>query len=203
MFTKTLSLAAAFAALASALPSPNLINRAVPAPASGANGSTTTSSTSASGTAAATGGGAGKGGVTVINNLNSTIYLWSVSNTQGPMQTLPPKGGTYSEKWRINPNGGGVSLKMSTTQNDADILQYEYTVADPTIYWDLSNVNLNSNSKFTKYGFAVTNNGGSGCPTATCAAGDTACADAYLFPTDDHATHGCPIDTDFTLTIGQ
>lgn len=194
IFTKTLSLAAAFGALAAALPSP-VVGQ------SGSSGyAATTPTSSASGTTAT--GGAGNGGVTIVNHLNTTLYLWSVSNTQGPMQTLP-QGGSYSEKWRVNPNGGGVSIKMATSPSQADVLQYEYTVSDPQIYWDLSCINMGTNSEFTKYGFGVTNNGGSSCPAASCAPGDTACADAYLYPSDNQATHGCPISTDFTLTIGE
>lgn len=182
MFTKTFGIAAAFATLASALPSGMTMERRnSTAPASGS--------------------------VLITNNLNMDVYAWSVSSNVGPMQTLPAKGGTYTEAWRTNPNGGGISIKLATDPSQSDVLQFEYTVSSDIIYWDLSCINMQSNSEFTKYGFSVlpSDSGGNSdsCPTAVCKAGDKQCAAAYLQPTDDRATHGCPIHTGLALTIGQ
>ncbi|KAJ5574150.1 Secreted thaumatin-like protein cetA [Penicillium hispanicum] len=180
-FPKTFGLAAAFATLASALPSGTVVarNNSVPAGSS----------------------------VLITNNLNMDVYAWSVSENVGPMQTLPANGGTYSETWRTNPNGGGISIKLATDPSQSDVLQFEYTQSGETIFWDLSCINMESDSEFTKYGFAVlpTDSGSNtqSCPTAVCHAGDKNCAAAYLQPTDDRATHGCPIDTGLALTIGQ
>ncbi|KAJ5735200.1 uncharacterized protein N7483_000325 [Penicillium malachiteum] len=180
MFTKTLGLAAAFATLASALPS-GTVKRNSTEPASGS--------------------------VLITNNLNKDVYAWSVSNDVGPMQTLTANGGTYSEAWKTNPNGGGISIKLSTDQNQTSVLQFEYTQATDTIYWDLSCIDMESSSEFTEYGFSVLpsddGSNASSCPSAVCKAGDNACSAAYLQPTDDHATHGCPIDTGLALNIGQ
>ncbi|BDD56762.1 hypothetical protein MPDQ_003776 [Monascus purpureus] len=142
------------------------------------------------------------GGVQIVNNLNVPVYAWSVADTVGSMQTLAANGGSYSENWRVNSNGGGVSIKLATTPSQDDVLQFEYTEAGSTIFWDLSCINMGTNSEFTKFGFAVTANNPQ-CPSAVCKAGDTACADAYLQPDDNEATHGCPINTGFTLAIGQ
>ncbi|KAJ5920776.1 hypothetical protein N7466_009102 [Penicillium verhagenii] len=180
MFKKTFGFAALFAALTSALPSGMIVKR---------------NDTEAS-----------SGTVLITNNLDMDVYAWSVSNDVGPMQTLSANGGTYTEAWRTNPNGGGISIKLSTQPDQSDVLQFEYTEAGDTIYWDLSCINMEANSEFTQYGFSVlpTDSGNSdSCPSAVCKAGDSACADAYLQPTDDHATHGCPIDTGLALTIGQ
>ncbi|KAJ5692995.1 hypothetical protein N7462_002418 [Penicillium macrosclerotiorum] len=180
MFTKTFGIAAAFATLASALPSGMMVRRNNTVPASGS--------------------------VLITNNLNMDVYAWSVSNDVGPMQTLSANGGTYTEAWRTNPNGGGISIKLATDPSQSDVLQFEYTQATDTIFWDLSCINMESDSKFTEFGFAVlpSDSGNSdSCPSAVCKAGDSACAAAYLQPTDDHATHGCPIDTGLALTIGQ
>ncbi|KAJ5493007.1 Secreted thaumatin-like protein cetA [Penicillium diatomitis] len=179
MFTKTFGFAAAFAALASALPNnlANMVRR----------------------DNTATGGS-----VLITNNLSVDVYAWSVTDVSGPMITLPANGGVYTEAWQTNPNGGGVSIKLSTDPNQQDVLQFEYTQAVDTIFWDLSCINMGSNSQFTKYGFAVLpTESSSSCPSAICAAGDSACSDAYLIPTDDYATHGCPINTGLSLTIGQ
>ncbi|KAJ5931017.1 hypothetical protein N7466_006510 [Penicillium verhagenii] len=53
------------------------------------------------------------------------------------MQTLSANGGTYTEAWRTNPNGGGISVKLSTQPDQSDVLQFEYTEFTDTIYWDL------------------------------------------------------------------
>ncbi|KAK9367055.1 hypothetical protein V1509DRAFT_641175 [Lipomyces kononenkoae] len=144
------------------------------------------------------------GGVEIINNMGKDIYLWSVSNSaDSTMVTLTSGGNTYSESWKTNPDGGGISIKMSTTPDQADVLQYEYTLVSPLIYWDLSCINIGNGSEFTTAGFAVTSNDSGSCPSATCKAGDTACADAYLFPTDDQATHGCPDTVQMTLNLGS
>lgn len=180
MFTKTVGLAAAaFAAIASALPHGSLSRR----------GNDTVPSIPG-------------GGVVIVNNLADTVYAWSVANVAGPMQTLTAPSGSYTESWRTNPDGGGISIKLATTQSQADVLQFEYTTAGDLIFWDLSCINMAAGSEFTQYGFSVTSNNPN-CPSATCAAGDEACAAAYLYPSDNSATHGCSLDTTFTLTIGQ
>ncbi|CAI7609296.1 unnamed protein product [Penicillium pancosmium] len=173
MFTKSFGIAAVFATLASALP-----------------GDMAT---------------AASGSVLITNNLNQDIYAWSVSQDVGPMQILTANGGTYSEQWQTNPNGGGISIKLATDPSQSDVLQFEYTQATDTIFWDLSCINMGTGSEFTKYGFAVvpSTDASDSCPQAICQAGDANCASAYLQPTDDHATHGCPINTGLGLTIGQ
>ncbi|KAJ9244064.1 putative extracellular thaumatin domain protein [Paecilomyces variotii] len=181
MFSKILGLATVFAGVASALPA-QIITR----------------STNGTASAQTTGGG-----VTIINNLGSDLYAWSVANNADvPMITLKANGGTYSETWKTDPNGGGVSIKLATQPSQADVLQFEYTLSSDTIFWDLSCINMGTSSEFTSKGFAVTSDD-STCPTATCAPGDTACADAYLIPTDDHATHGCPSQDNLVLNIGS
>lgn len=179
LFTKTLGLAAAFATMASALPSGMLVARNNTVPASGS--------------------------VLITNNLDRDIYAWSVSNSVGPMQTLPAGGGTLSEAWRTNPNGGGISIKLATKPSQEDVLQFEYTQAGDTIFWDLSCIDMAASSEFTKFGFAVLPSSGesASCPSAVCKAGDDSCSAAYLIPTDDHATHGCPIDTGLAVNIGE
>ncbi|KAJ8104423.1 hypothetical protein POJ06DRAFT_273026 [Lipomyces tetrasporus] len=142
------------------------------------------------------------GGVEIINNMGKNIYLWSVGGSaDATMVTLTSSGNTYSESWRTNSNGGGVSIKISTTPDQSDVLQYEYTLVAPTIYWDLSSINMGNASEFTTAGFAVTSND-SNCRNAICKPGDNACADAYLFPTDDQATRGCPESVQMTLNLG-
>ncbi|KGO42187.1 hypothetical protein PEX1_046280 [Penicillium expansum] len=180
MFTKTLGFAALFSAMASALPQDMMVRRQGMVRRDG-------------------------GGVTITNNLAQDVYAWSVAGDVGPMQTITSGGGTYSETWRTNPNGGGISIKLALDPNQNDVLQFEYTEAGDTIFWDMSCIDMQAgNNKFTEFGFSVIPSGESStCPTAICKAGDTACSAAYLTPTDDHATHGCPIDTALNLSLGQ
>ena len=190
MFTKVLGLAAAFATLTSAIPhAPH-----------GARGGATPSATPSPSPSPG-----GSGGVNIKNNLDQNIYLWSVGNTaDNKMHTLNANGGTYSEDWQAPPGGGGVSIKMATKPDQSDVLQFEYTMASDTIYWDLSAINMGTDSEFVKFGFAVVpSHPGGDCPSAICKAGDVNCGAAYITPTDDHATHGCPIDTSFDLELGQ
>ncbi|GAD96807.1 extracellular thaumatin domain protein, putative [Paecilomyces variotii No. 5] len=187
MFSKILGLATVFAGVASALPAPAPATaQIIPRSSNGTSSGQTTG-----------------GGVTIVNNLGQDLYAWSVSDqADSTMHTLSANGGTYSETWQTNPNGGGVSIKLATEPEQTDVLQYEYTLSSDTIFWDLSCINMGTSSEFTSKGFAVTSDDGS-CPTATCAPGDKACADAYLIPTDDHATHGCPSHDNFVLNIGS
>lgn len=139
-------------------------------------------------------------GVEITNNMDQTVYLWSVADTSSDMVTLNT-GDTYSENWRTNPNGGGISIKMAFNEQASDVLQYEYTLDDPTIWWDLSCIDMGTNSQFTTVGFAVTSDD-STCQSASCAAGDAQCADAYLVPSDNQATHSCNSDILMTLNLG-
>lgn len=140
------------------------------------------------------------GGVTIYNNISQDLYLWSVGEDANKMITVP-QGETYSEDWRINPNGGGISIKISTDPNQNDVLQYEYTLAEPKIFWDLSCIDMGTGSLFSEVGFDVTSNSDQ-CENATCKPGDTQCSAAYLVPSDNHATHGCPQSTNMILNIG-
>jgi len=140
------------------------------------------------------------GNVQFVNNMGSDIYLWTTSSDAGSMKTLSSGGGTYSEEWQTNSNGGGISIKLSTSQNEDSVLQFEYTVDSDTLYWDLSSINLDSSSEFIKNGFSVTPSDSS-CNSATCAAGDTNCADSYQHP-DDVNTNSCSTDAQYTVTLG-
>ncbi|KOS39743.1 hypothetical protein ACN38_g9407 [Penicillium nordicum] len=179
MFTKTLGLAALFSTIVSALPQ-DMVRRSGMVRRDG-------------------------GGVTITNNLAQDVYAWSVAGDVGPMQTITSGGGILSETWRTNPNGGGISIKLALDPNQHDVLQFEYTEAGDTIFWDMSCIDMEAgNNKFTDFGFSVIpTDETSTCPKAICQAGDSACSAAYLKPNDDHATHGCPISTKLDLTLGQ
>ncbi|KAL2802783.1 hypothetical protein BJX63DRAFT_413999 [Aspergillus granulosus] len=180
-----LPMAATFALAASALPQVF-------------QSSTTTSSIAGRGTSSAS----QDGGVSIINNLNITVYLWSTVSTSSSsdMQSLAPGGGSYFESWQTTSDGSGISIKMSTTEDQSSVLQFEYTSDDGTLYWDLSSIDLDKDSIFVEEGFSATPDDSS-CSAVTCAAGDADCAASYQNPDDDD-TNTCNSAVQVTLTLG-
>ncbi|PGH36065.1 hypothetical protein GX50_01077 [[Emmonsia] crescens] len=133
----------------------------------------------------------------VKNNCPHPVYLWSVANTGNvPSHTINP-GGTYDEQYRSNPNGGGISLKISNTPSDAAVTQFEYTLAGPKVFYDISNIN---GYPLVHGGVSLTPSSGQ-CPGVICQAGDHFCKEAYNQPHDDHATHACASSADLTMTL--
>jgi hypothetical protein len=127
--------------------------------------------------------------------------VWSTTNIAGTMITVPI-GQTYQETWQTNSDGGGISIKIATSPDESDIMQFEYTLETPTIWWDVSLINMLLTSLFDKTGFTVTSDNAN-CLKVTCPAGDTQCSDAYLFPDDNQATRACGDTTNMLLTLGQ
>jgi hypothetical protein len=156
--------------------------------------STTSAPSSTTSSPAATGSG-----VSIVNNLPDTVYLWVVTETAGEMQTLP-SGETFHDTWLTNSNGGGISIKMSTTEVCDSVLQFEYTQSGDVLFWDMSSINMLKTSPFVSAGFAVTISDET-CPTSTCAPGDAYCTQSYQNP-DDVNTLACGIDNAYTLTLG-
>lgn len=161
---------------------------------------TSSASASASSSASASTTTSAGSGINIVNNMDQTVYLWSTSDSASDMQTLSAGGGTYTENWRTNSDGGGISIKMATSENEDSVLQFEYTKGDEILFWDLSSINLDSDSLFVSSGFAVTTDDSS-CSSATCSAGDTDCADSYQ-QSDDVDTFSCSTSAAFTLNLG-
>lgn len=185
MLFSNVFVASILAVTAAAMPAPN-VARSDP--------TSTSSSTSAS--ASSTSGG----GLKIINNMDATVYVWDTSSSSGSMESIDSNGGTREETWQTNSNGGGISIKFSTSQNEDSVLQFEYTLDSSTLYWDLSSINLDSTSEFVKSGFSVKTNDDS-CSTATCKAGDSNCLESYQKP-DDVNTNSCSTSAEYTLTLG-
>ncbi|KAJ6126968.1 Secreted thaumatin-like protein calA [Penicillium sp. IBT 18751x] len=204
-FFKTLGFLATIASTVSALPQglrPTVTEVVTLSPITATATSTSTSSasstssTSASATATSTASGKG---IEIVNNLSETVYIWSTSNTASEMKTLA-SGDSYAETWRTNSDGGGISIKMSTSTSEESVLQFEYTKSDETLWWDLSSINLDSDSTFITAGFGVTTDDSS-CSDAACAAGDSDCAESYQ-KSDDVDTLSCSSSAAFTMTLG-
>ncbi|PLB44807.1 cyanamide hydratase [Aspergillus steynii IBT 23096] len=143
------------------------------------------------------------GHVIISSNLKSVkIHAWSVSNKIDKELNVGPGGGTYLEEYRFNPNGGGISIKMSEKGNLDNIIQFEYTRKDDKIWWDVSYVNhkVNSGSAIVAAGFSVTSNK-KDCPQVHCRPGDENCQGIYHSPYDDWAAYGCPLDAILHMKI--
>jgi hypothetical protein len=137
------------------------------------------------------------GSATVINNCDFPVYYASVAqNVHAGMQLL---SGSYSEAY--SKPGVGVSIKLSPSQS-GPVSQFEFTWADSSIYYDLSNID---GSPFANAGMSLVPSVGSDsahptCQAVTCAAGEAVCSAAYNQP-DDVRTTVCSDQTSLTLTL--
>ncbi|KKK15332.1 hypothetical protein P175DRAFT_0438300 [Aspergillus ochraceoroseus IBT 24754] len=83
------------------------------------------------------------GSAVVQNHCDSTVYLWSVGGSVGPMQTLNP-GASYSEEFYHDPASGGIAIKITDTPNGlydgSPELIYAYTLDPTNLFYDLSSI---------------------------------------------------------------
>jgi len=146
------------------------------------------------------GGKVGK--ANIQNNCEDDAYIWSIAHCAAEdMVTLKP-GESYSEDYRTNENGGGISLKISLNKDQKEVSQFEYTISETEhkVYYDLSNID---GYPFKDGGISITPSDDS-CPKVDCKPGVEKCEEAYNKPDDDHATKGCSLgtDLDFVLCTG-
>ena len=144
---------------------------------------------------------------TVNNNCDHPVYLWAVSDTQGPCQTLAP-GQSRSQEYQINPNGGGSSIKISPKDDaSSDITQFEYTYTPGSvfgaIFYDISNINGEPFSDVLTELVPELNGASntSSCSTVQCPKNQAQCVGAYNWWNDDQATHSCPEGTSLTFNV--
>jgi len=107
--------------------------------------------------------------------------------------------GYFSETYRINPNGGGVSLKIATDFNDSFINQFEYTYRpdNPRIYYDISNIN---GYPFEDWRLYLSPSSAS-CTSISCDPGVALCPDVSNQPNDDFAVQNCDVSANLTLSL--
>lgn len=139
----------------------------------------------------------GSGSAIVNNQCSHDIYLWSIDTSAKAKQHVISSGETYSEPYRISSNGGGVSLKMSLNEDQDEISQFEYTLNDDMVFYDLSNVN---GYPFSEGGISIEPSDDS-CTTISCEGGEPNCKEAYNQPYDDWATQGCDSTADLVLQL--
>jgi hypothetical protein len=157
----------------------------------------------------------------IENRCSFKVYVWSVANVPNDtMNTLAPVNGKFSETYRTNPNGGGISLKIATVPVDLYITQFEYAYLtdNPFVYYDISNVN---GTPFQAWGLALspstptlslftptlspsTPTLSPGIPTCgpiSCDPGVALCPEVYNKPNDDYVMQQCDLSINLTLTL--
>lgn len=137
------------------------------------------------------------GSAIIHNQCDFDVYLWSIADTDSSMQTLKANGGEYTEAYRVNADGGGISIKMGVETKCRNVTQYEYTFVDDGIWYDLSNIN---GYPFAEFGVTVVPSISS-CRSVSCPAGTSLCAAAYNVPTDNYATAECSADADTVVVL--
>jgi len=137
------------------------------------------------------------GNAIVHNQCDFDVYLWSVSDAATSMTTIEKKGGEYAEAYQLNPNGGGISLKVGRDMSGKNITQYEYTLKGDSLWYDLS---LIDGHPFIEHGVSIIPSDDD-CRAVICPAGVELCAAAYMIPTDNWATAHCGSDADTVLIL--
>lgn len=141
----------------------------------------------------------GLGRAIIKNQCDKPIHIWSIADEAVDKSEVVDAGSEYSEEYKTNGNGGGISIKIAFEDSHDDISQFEYTLSpsDNKVFYDLSNID---GYPFQEGGASITPSDDS-CPAVTCPAGVKLCTDAYNEPFDDWATKGCSESTDLTLTL--
>jgi hypothetical protein len=139
----------------------------------------------------------------IENWCNFEVFVWSIADVpNNTINYLAPTNGSFSEIYRTNPNGGGISLKIATIPDDSYITQFEYTyhTYNPNISYDISNVN---GYPFEIWGLALSPSTPSApnCTSIYCDPGVALCPNVYNVPTDDYVMRNCDVSTNLTLTL--
>lgn len=80
----------------------------------------------------------------VKNLCDFDVYLWYVGGSVSDMETIPKKGGTKGETYKVDPTSGGRTLKMTLDEDGlytgAPQLNLAYTLDEPRVWYDMSEV---------------------------------------------------------------
>ncbi len=140
------------------------------------------------------------GTAAIENRCDVEVYIWSIANVPNDtINYLEPNIGSYNETYRVNPNGGGISLKIATVPDDSFITQFEYTYhpENPILAYDISNIN---GYPFKNWGLYLSPSSWD-CSSITCDPGVALCPDVYNQPNDDFAVKSCDVSANLTLTL--
>ncbi|KAK6387457.1 hypothetical protein LTS17_000725 [Exophiala oligosperma] len=140
------------------------------------------------------------GTAAIENWCDVEVYIWSIANVPNDtINYLEPNIGSFNETYRVNPNGGGISLKIATVPDDSFITQFEYTYHpdNPILAYDISNID---GYPFENWGLYLSPSSGD-CSSITCDPGVALCPDVYNQPHDDFAVKSCDVSANLTLTL--
>jgi hypothetical protein len=141
-----------------------------------------------------------------INNYcDFEVYVWPTDLKRNPSSgTAIPPGSNWFEEFHTA--GGGVSLKLSTSQSLEFTTQLEYMVDNAlgpdlwTVWYDGSNIDCKTNNcPFWNYNLYLEASDPN-CPAGPCPA-QTACPRFYQKPDDDHCTFSCPMAANTTMHL--
>ncbi|KAJ5557639.1 antigenic thaumatin domain protein [Penicillium frequentans] len=124
------------------------------------------------------------GDVIISNHCPNSVYATEVGSSQTALRTLIPNQSTvFPIEVR---DDGGFSIKITTTNLDNGVLQFEYTEQDDTLWWDLSLINKGNGTRmFVEEGINATTSCEGG-KNVDCPAGDSCCHENLGFiPVDD------------------
>jgi hypothetical protein len=145
------------------------------------------------------------GSAIINNNCNFPVYLWPIDAQRNPSDSIViGAGASWSETYHT-PSSGGVSLKLSRTNNKlSKVTQFEYTVqsyaSNPFLWYDGSHVDcVDSECPFWDYGINLKASDPS-CPTRDCAVGKV-CTGFYTLWNDDINTLSCGDDANVIMTV--
>jgi len=138
-----------------------------------------------------------KGKATIQNKCGYDVYITSIADSADAKTKTVKSGSSFSEDFKENGNGGGISIKISEDKAQKSVTQLEYTLSGEKVFYDLSNIDGNP---FKDGGVTVTPSDSS-CPKVNCEGGLEKCKEAYHQPKDDHATHGCSASTDINMVL--
>ena len=150
----------------------------------------------------------------IINKCTFPVYFKACANDDPMPRVLDPND-IYWENYRLNPNGGGISIKISSNQSiraaknisiafaSSTLTQFEYTLAPnvpPGLFYDISNVDGGNPWPFQEHGLTLRSSR-QNCSNVVCPAGRFRCEEAYTKSSDDWATHDCESEWDLRLYL--
>jgi hypothetical protein len=84
------------------------------------------------------------GSANVVNYCGFDVTLWSVGGSISPASTLAANGGTYSEQFRVDPQSGGIAIKLTLAPDglftSAPQTIFAYSLDGAQVWYDLSDV---------------------------------------------------------------
>lgn len=139
------------------------------------------------------------GDVIISNHCPNSVYATEVGSSQTALRTLIPNQSTvFPIEVR---DDGGFSIKITTTNLDNGVLQFEYTEQDDELWWDLSLIDKGNGTRmFVEEGINATTSCEGG-KNVDCPAGDSCCHEVYQKPDDNQVIRVCEGYANITVNL--